>query len=354
MKRSQKFLMIMALLGSIAPFPARAQDTVAHDAIVDTIETNLDLFAADEPMVITLTFDLKQYQRTKMKGEYMPAHLSYYINDSMTIDHNIRIKARGEFRRSFCLYAPFWLNIRKAKVKTTQLQDIKRMKVVTQCRGSNNFGDYVLKEYLAYRIYQILSPESFRTRLVRMKYVDTGRKNKVTETWAFILEPEEMLAERVNGRIIESDRLSMRMMEHQSMDLVAIFAYMIGNSDFSITGQHNVKVLSLARNAAEGYTPVPYDFDYSGIVNAEYAVPGENLGISSVTERFFLGPCRENIVYRQTMEYILEHREKIIDEVSSFPYLDDKEKEEMIAYLNQYFRQTEKPGLENTFKNTCR
>ena len=76
------------------------------------------------------------------------------------------------------------------------LEEIKRIKVVTHCKGSQDYEEYVLKEYLCYKIYNIISPVSFRVRLVRMTYVDTGRKNKVTEGWAFMIEPKHMLAER--------------------------------------------------------------------------------------------------------------------------------------------------------------
>ena len=114
----------------------------------------------------------------------MPVHFLYEFNDTLILEKEMRMKARGAFRRSHCSMAPFWLNIRKAEVENVHLQDVNRFKVVTKCQGSKAYDDYVLKEYLAYKIYNIISPISFRVRLIRMSYVDTGRKNKVSEGWA--------------------------------------------------------------------------------------------------------------------------------------------------------------------------
>ena len=132
-------------------------------------------------MIITMKFNIKEYQRNKMKGEYMPAEMIYHVNDTMDIYKTIRLKARGNFRRDFCTMPPLWLNIRKAEIGNKKLQGIKLMKVVTHCKGGKTTSNYILKEYMAYRIHNMLSPYSFPVRLVRMKYIETGRKNKTSE-----------------------------------------------------------------------------------------------------------------------------------------------------------------------------
>jgi hypothetical protein len=322
---------------------------------VDTIDTSADIFDDTGPMQITLTFDIKKYQREKFKGEYMPVHFLYQFNDSVYLEKEMRLKARGQFRRSFCSLAPFWLNIRKADVANENLQDTKRMKVVTSCKSSKGYDDYLLKEYLCYKIYNIISPLSFRVRLLKMKYVDTGRKNKVTEGWAFMIEPEEMVAERNDALVVKNDELSMRLMKPGQLDLVAIFMYMIGNPDFSVTGRHNVKIMGLPNYGSEGYSVVPYDFDYSGLVNASYAVPGENLGISSVRERYFLGLCRSDEAFMEAVEHINQYRDEILQVVNDFEYLNDKDKQYMISYLEEYFGHASQPDIiVPMLKRTCR
>ena len=341
------FLLIPATL-----FSQFEQQHVRH---VDTIDTSADIFESDEPMKITLTLDLKKYQKEKMKGEYMPVHFLYEFNDTLILEKEMRLKARGVFRRSHCSLAPFWLNIRKADVENVRLQDVNRFKVVTNCQGSKAYDEYVLKEYLAYKIYNIISPVSFRVRLVRMKYVDTGRKNKLTEGWAFLIEPEEMLAERLGAVAIKKDDLSTVLMKPGEMDLAAMFMYMIGNCDWSITGRHNMKILGMPGFGSEGYTPVPYDFDYSGLVDASYAIPGENLGISSVRERYYLGPCRDDEAFLATIEQITKHKEEILQMVNEFEYLEPKYKEKAIAYLESYFNEAgSDQQLQYSLQKTCR
>lgn len=347
--------LLFMIAAFVWPSPLWSQDMPGQDQVVDTIDTSADIFEDPDPMEITLTLDLKKYQKEKFKGEYIPVRFQYRFNDTLTLEKSMRMKARGNFRRQHCTFAPFWLNIRKADVQNQHLQGVKRIKVVTQCRMGNSYNDYVLKEFLAYKIYNVISPVSFRVRLVKMRYIDTGRKNKETESWAFMIEPEELLAERHHALVIKKDDVSMRHMVPEEMDLVALFMYMIGNPDFSVTGRHNTKILGMEDFGTRGYTPVPYDFDYSGLINSSYAIPGENLGITSVTERYYLGPCRDDQAYQLAINHLAEHREEILNLVQEFPLISDKIKKEMIGYLESYFIAAEGSSfIENQLKATCR
>jgi len=346
------FLILSALF--LNPESLFSQIEVEHIRQVDTIDTSLDLFGETKPMHITLTLDLKKYQREKYKGKYMPVHFHYQFNDSLHLEKEMRMKARGKFRRSHCILAPFWLDIRKADLKDKELQDIDRIKIVTHCKGSKAYEEYVLKEYLCYKIYNIISPFSFRVRLVRMTYVDTGRDNKVTEGWAFMIEPEKMLAQRTNAVVIKRDDLTPRLMRPEEINTLALFQYMIGNTDYAVQTRHNMKILGLPGFGTAGYTPVPYDFDYSGLVNTFYAIPSENLGIKTVRERYYLGPCREDEAYLEAIEHINHYREDILQLVNDFEYLDQKYKKNVIAYLEQYFELAlYYKSLINLLQETC-
>ncbi len=348
------FLLIWSVL-LFMPVSLLSQQEQQQIRMVDTIDTSVDLFDETEPMHITLTLDLKRYQREKHRGEYMQVHFLYQFNDTLHLEKTMRMKARGNFRRSHCNLAPFWLNIRKADVKNRHLQDIKRIKIVTHCKGSKAYEEYVLKEYLCYKIYNIISPVSFRVRLVRMAYVDSGRKNKVTGGWAFMIEPEAMLAQRTGALVVKRDNLTTLLMRPGEIDLVALFQYMIGNADYSVVGRHNLKIVGLPGFGVEGYTPVPYDFDYTGLVDAYYAVPGENLGLTSVRERYYLGPCREDEAFIAAIEHINQCREEILQLVNGFDYLDTKYKNEVIHYLEQYFELTgQYQSLIPSLQRTCR
>ncbi len=346
------FITLVVILISFMVLPAQE---VSDSLLEDYVDVTIDIFEDLDPMDITLTFDLKHYQRTKNDEEYIPVHFLLQYNDSLQVEYDMRIKARGQFRRAHCSFAPFWLNIRKAEVVNEKLQDVVKMKIVTQCRSGKDYSDYVLKEYLTYKLYNLLSPVSFRVRLVHMTYIDTGRKNKATESWAFMIEPESMLAERNNGMVVKKDELSMRHMKPDEFDLAAMFQYLVGNPDYSIAGRHNMKVVGLPGFGSAGYTPVPYDFDYSGIVNASYAIPGDDLGISSVTERYFLGLCRDDADYQAAIDKIEDHREEMISLVNDFQHLRSKHKEEMIEYIESFFKSAKDSDfIAKKLKSTCR
>lgn len=337
------------------PLSLYSQESEQYVRIIDTIDTEIDLFEVNAPLHFTLEFDLKKYQREKMKGEYMPIRFIYDINDTLRLEKTMRIKARGQFRRSHCSMAPFWLNIRKADVGNEYLQDVKKIKIVTRCSGSKVFDEYLLKEFLAYKVYNIISPVSFRVRLIRMTYVDTGRKNKITEGWAFMIEPEEMVGERNDALVVKKDDLAMSLMKPADMDIVSLFMYMIGNPDYSVAGRHNLKILGLPGFGSEGYTPVPYDFDYSGFVDASYAIPGENLGIKSVRERYYLGPCRSDEAFIIAIDHINQCQEEIMQLVKEFEYLDPRFKNSAVSYLREYFKlSADQQVLIQYLKSTCR
>ena len=100
---------------------------------------------------------------------------------------------------------------------------------------------------------------------------------------------------------------------------------------------------------------MPYDFYYTGFVNAYYAVPGENLGISSVRERYFLGPCQDEQAYQQTIDFIENYRAEILELIHGFPYLDEKEKNILIGYMENYFSLSYTGGFyEMELKSNCR
>ncbi len=348
----QSFLILCVLV--LLPELIFSQIEVKHVRQADTIETALDLFGETDPMHITLTLDLKKYQRDKFKGEYLPVHFLYEFNETLYLEKEMRIKARGEFRRGHCGLPPFWLDLPKSDIKDVEQQDFARIKIVSHCKGSSAYEEIVLKEYLCYKIYNIISPNSFRVRLVRMTYVDTGRKNRITEGWAFMIEPVEMLAQRFDAKEIKKEGLLSRNMRPVEMNMLALFQYMIGHTDYSVPLRHNVKILVLSGIGYAGYIAVPYDFDYSGLVDAHYALPAEFLNITSVRERYYVGPCRPEVDFVFAIEQLNSYREEILNLVWNFEYLDQKVKKSVVTYLEEYFDQAvHQKSLLFGFKRTC-
>jgi hypothetical protein len=340
----------------IAASSVFCQESIDPYSVADSLEVDIDIFAEEGPGEITLKFDRKEFQKKSNEDKYLKAELIYHLGDSKQDKHHtVRIKARGKNRRETCSFPPFWINIRKADVTNKHLQNTTKIKLVTHCGGGKSFESYVLKEFLAYKIYNLISPYSFRVRLIRIKYIDTSRKDKVTESWSFLIEPEKMLAERLDMIPLNTDYVSIRDSDTLWTSTMSIFQLMVGNADYSVAGRHNVKLLKSKDFTKMSVIPVPYDFDYSGLVNAHYAVPGENLGLNSVKERYFLGPCRSPEYYQDVINGFAADKEEIMDLVSGFEYLSDSDKTNVADYLNEFFTEiTDDRYIQRSILSTCR
>ncbi|MFN8255896.1 MAG: hypothetical protein U0W24_09425 [Bacteroidales bacterium] len=324
-----------------------------YDA-TDTLDENFGLFTNDEILNISLRFDITNYRKKKPKDEYMNAVLTYHINEKDSVNHEIRLKSRGEFRNDYCSFPPLRLNFKKAGFEKEDLKKIGKIKVVTHCVSGNE--NYLLKEYLIYKLFNVLTDNSFRVRLIRITYIDTNKKKKPIQSFAFFIEPIEMLADRTKTFPVESTKLGMVNIAPEFMDRMAIFCYMIGNTDWSVPNQHNCKILSRPNSddPTRGMI-VPYDFDYSGLVNAHYAIPYEGLGLASVRERRYLGMCRTEQEFKNAVKEFLEKKEEFYRVINEFQYLNEKNKKDMIDYLDSFFSKFDKSNtIVYTLLNECR
>jgi hypothetical protein len=165
-----------------------------------------------------------------------------------------------------------------------------------------------------------------------------------------------MLAARTNSVEIVSRVLTQKSIFPEMMDRVAIFNYMIGNYDWAVPNQHNIKVLKpLIYDPANLGIAIPYDFDWTGLVNASYAIPAENVGTSSVRIRIFTGVCRSKDVYMKDLEVFLEKKEAFYRVINEFPYLSQNSKKDMIDYLDEFFDMlTGRKGIIDNLLNSCK
>jgi len=347
---------LLFLIGILFCFAGRLSAQYEYQpTFEDTLQVYEDLFGLEEPMYFTMKTNLKKFKKTRRDEKYQPAELTCHVNDTFQVTHPVRIKARGIFRRDNCTLPPFWLNIRYAGIEADSIRDINRLKMVIRCKKSQPYEYYILREYLVYKLYSLITPYSFRVRLVHLNIMDTGSENSLSEDWAFIIEPEELLQERLNCVVMKIDKLSIRTVNRDMMDKVALFQYMIGNGDFSVTGRHNLKILTLRDQHIPGFVPLPYDFDYCGLVNTVYAQPGEALGIESVRERYFLGPCRSREIQREAIQNFALYKDEMIEYVLRFEFLNEDEKMDMIAYVESYFSEAEdEKFIERHLAPTCR
>ena len=185
-------------------FDSRTGRELTEEEIRAVLPESFDLFDSYEPMELEIVSDFKQLIKRKFRDEYQPAQLIYRPNGETLIRREIRIKPRGNSRREICYFPPLKLNFVKSNFRYENLVDLDKMKMVSYCKKGKAFEAYHLKEYLCYRILNILTPNSFKVRLVKMRYVDTGRKkNNTHDSFAFLIEPVKRLAHRLEFEELE-------------------------------------------------------------------------------------------------------------------------------------------------------
>ncbi len=327
----------ITILFVLAGFPLLSQQE-GVPSYQDTAAVYEDLFSAEDPLYLTLKFDVTAFKKTKHQDVYHNAEMTNEVSDDSHLTSSVQVKARGTIRRKNCNLPPILLNIGNSGIKADSLQGVLRMNMVVRCKNAAQYGPYVLREYLAYKIYNIITPLSYRVRLVRLTIIDTGKGNEVTEDWAFLQEPDALMNLRLNSIMIKNDVLSMNNVNPEIINSLSMFQYMIGNGDYSVTGQHNLKILALKEYGPTGFIPVPYDFDYSGLVNTDYAVPSETMGTTSIRERYYLGLCRPKQVHEETIQELAQFEDEIMEYIKDFEYLDEEEKVDMIEYLELFQR----------------
>jgi hypothetical protein len=331
--------------------------SVAQALVPDKSAPFYGLFENEAPLEITLQFDLTTYLRTKPKDEYMKGKITFLPGSADSMTRDIKLRTRGIFRNVECYYAPLELNFKNAHFGFSDLDSIRKIKLVSLCKPGSESEKNVLVEYLIYKMFSAMTDTSFRVRLLTINYIDSENKKKPFTQPGFFIEPTQMLAGRTNSVEIESRALNQKSIYPRMIDRIAIFNYMIGNFDWAVPNQHNIKVFKpLVFDTVYLAAAVPYDFDFTGLVDADYAVPDDKItGTTSIRERIFLGVCRSREVYQKDLEEFLEKKEEFYRLINEFPYLNEKQKRNMIYYLDTFYEQcTGKQKILNVFLNSCK
>jgi len=312
------------------------------------------LFRSDDVLDLKLGFSFKDIKKSD-KEQAVSQEWLYYkdasgVWDSLKID----LFARGNFRKDHCFFTPLKIKIDKKEREGTIFKGSKTLKLVMPCQNNKMANDLTIKEYMIYKMYEEVSPYHFHTRLVNLTITDrSGKQEKIYEIKAFLIEDDSEIADRFEGVMKKEVELN----PFRFMDTVAIrqdfFQFMIANTDWSSTVQHNVAVMQLPNKS---YIPLCYDFDMSGFVNAPYAVVNELIPINSVTERYYRGVCREEGLFQNTRAYYLSIEKNIWDAYSKVsPGLSPNEQETTKKFLTAYFDilKNDKKFKDNIFSN-CR
>jgi hypothetical protein len=311
---------------------------------------SIQFFLEEKPLTVNIVSDFKKLFNTKKETPWHNATVTFTMPDNTTITEAIRIRARGNFRKAQCYMPSLMLNFHNET--SPRLSQLDKLKMVSGCGTSSRDEILVLKEYLAYKMYNAVTPLSFRVRLMRVSFEDTQGKIKKYTTWGFFIEDVDAMAKRNKTKEFEFATEQKRT-EQERMTLVALFQYLIGNTDWSVPNFHNIKLVTPRGDSLAPPLAVPYDFDFAGMVDAGYASPSEIMGTESVKERVFRGFPRPLEEINKAITTLVEKKDAMYKLINEFELLSASARRDIIKYLDEFYdtvknkRDVEKIFIDN-------
>jgi hypothetical protein len=349
-------LVLMALVNGTA---LAAQDT-------DSAKTgaNQVLFESEDPLTLTIEAPLETiFKEREQESSYHPGAMILENADGSRSSLDIEVKTRGKFRlnRRNCGFPPLRINFKTKQVENTVFAGQDKLKLVTHCQDKRDeYQQYILLEYLVYRTYNLLTDMSFRVRLARINYVDTDEDRDPITKYAFFIEDDELMAARNGWDLLQVPVVPPVAYKQDQLNLAEVFQFLAGNTDWDafkgppdeIDCCHNVKVIG---NPQGPVFPVPYDFDWTGMVSARYAKPDPSLSIRTVRQRLYRGVCLVRDQLSSTIPAFEQQKEAIYGLYQNQEGLEEKQIERSVDYLDDFYEIVGDPKkVERNMYDRCR
>lgn len=339
----------------MATFLSSGAGTARAEAEIDP------LFASDDVLEVRIEAPFTMLTNDRPDEEEAAGTFSYTGANSELVEFDIQIRTRGRLRRGkdICTFPPFRLNFRKSQVKDSLFDKQDKLKLVNHCqRNSRIYKQAIVAEYLAYRIFNLLTDRSFRARLLRVTYVYTDKNDREEREYAIIIEHKDRLGKRLNATTIQATRIDIQRIVPEDLNLTSVFQFFIGNTDFSPVASapgrdccHNQVLFT--REGELSYT-IPYDFDMSGLVNAPYARPNPRFKLRNVRERMYRGRCKNNEHLPATLDLFRERRSEIESLIENQEGLDTKTRRSMLHFIDYFYRTIDNPNrLKREIVEAC-
>jgi len=311
---------------------------------------NRRLFQDAAVIEFTLTSDFNAInkERTPNNGKQFAGVLA-----TGGVEIPVKLGSRGHLRLkpSTCEFVPIKIEVPKEQVAGTLFDGQTTLKLGTHCQNVSEFDQYVIREYLTYKLANAVTPFSFRARLGRGTYIDAKSKKTISTHNALFLEHENDVARRLGGRDVTLPHLMFKDLDKDTLTTTMLLEYFLGNTDYSIYALHNIVIV---QDKKRTFFPVAYDFDSSGMVHPPYAAPDSRLLIKSVTDRLYRGPCRTVEEFNAALEPFRAHRAEMFAVLEGVKELDRRHRGEMKDYLDSFFKRIETPeAVKKTFVDGC-
>jgi len=327
----------------IALFPLTvavgAQNSKDHDP----------LFASHDILEVEIEAPFVTLAKERPDEEYVEGTFRYMTDEGNTVEFDIGVRTRGHFRRNkkVCVFPPLRINFKKSETNNTLFDQQDKLKLVTHCRNKvRRYDQSVVSEYLAYRVFNLLTDNSFRVRLLRIKYLYTD-DDRVIENYAVLIEHKNRLGKRIGGEPLRIEKARVSALRPQDMNLASVFQFLLGNTDFSPVATapdtdccHNQMLFS----SDDGpYYTIPFDFDQTGFVDSPHASPNPRFGLTSVTNRLYRGRCVNNDLLPETLQLFADRKDDIEALIRDQVELTSPTRRHLQKYVENFFKVLDKP-----------
>ena len=313
-------------------------------------DSDLPLFKDATTLNVEIEGPLTTLMRERSNTDYYEGKFRYRESDGSERELDLKFRTRGNYRRrrETCRFPPVRLNFARKQVKGTLFDGQNILKLVTHCRpGSNIYEQFAVKEQLAYKILQQHTPYSFRTRLLKITWIDTDKKGKRDERYGFVIEHKNEVAARLGGELVEVQGTRYDALNAVQGSIAVVFQYLIGNTDFSMvkgTVEDGCCHNGVLVNTPDlGQVSIPYDFDFSGLVDAPYAEPNPRFRISRVTSRLYRGSCQFNHQIDATVAHFLDNQDTVMQLIAEHDGMTNSTRGRSRAFVERFYEDISNP-----------
>ena len=294
--------------------------------------TIFEKLTATEAIEMTLEADLTTFVGQKKTNNYIPGKLR--TKDGKT--YTIELRPRGRYRRKVSQVPPMKIRFDEKELQTENLDTLNEIKIALPSVHNDQGNDLIIKEYLAYRMFETVSSAYFRARLVKLTLIDTNEKGMgKKKVYAIFIEDEEDVARRLDG--IPEGEFGIKLDKHEQDQaaLVVMFQYLIGNTDWDFAMHRNVELIK--KKANDKILALPYDFDFSGLVSAPYASPSSESGVKTVRDRYLMSAGVDAEALKSATQ-ILKSKEKELYKICRCKHLSSEHSADMLNFLASFFK----------------
>jgi len=318
------------------------------------------LFESEDTLALTIEAPMRTLIVKRREKPEFDAFVTYVSDSGEARSLPARISSRGNARLASCAFPPLRIEFEPADVSGTPFEGQRRLKMVTPCKRSRKAQDWLLQEYGIYRAYNVVTDLSYRVRRLQVVFRDSESSRWEREYPAFFIEDTGRMAERLGMASLRPPAIKTAQFDGESLTHGMLLQYLIANTDFSVKrgpkGEgccHNGRVLVPA-GQQDGFVVVPYDFDQAGVINTDYALPDERLGIRNVTSRLYRGFCWQNDMLPGAIERFNERRDAITSALVPVALSGARQKR-ALRFIDRFYETVNDPEeLEERFVAKCR